>query len=391
MKFSTLLSYVFWGLILFVIGCDDEPIIENIEEKDKLNLPDTLFNYANVELPQHFYDRNIVGLFAIPPTDNDNTPPDNPITDAGATLGRVLFYDKNLSENGTVSCASCHLQSLGFGDDKAKSIGFEGGETPRHSMALANNRFYVRKHYFSDERAETLEDLVLEPFQDPIEMGMTLEELILRIEQKAYYTDLFENAFGDSEVTLERIQKSVAQFVRSMVSFKSKYDKGRSKVDNPFQPFPNFTEEENLGKAIFLSPNSVGVDAASCAVCHATETFSIPVPSNNGLDSVFSDLGTYNTFPFIHFTAAFKAPSLRNIAVRPPYMHDGRFSSLEEVVEHYNSQIVAHVSVPNNLKENDGSPRRMNYTDEQKAALVAFLKTLTDHDFLNDEKFSDPF
>ena len=387
MKLSILLSAIFLGLILFLSSCDDEPIVE----ENPLNLPDTLMNYSDVNLPEHFYTRSIVGLFAIPPIDNDNTPENNPTTDAGATLGRILFYDKNLSQNRTISCASCHKQSLGFGDDKAKSIGFEGGKTERHSMSLANNRFYARKHYFSDERAETLEDLVLQPFQDPIEMGLTLEELIARINEKTYYPDLFEAAFGDTEVNTERIQKAVAQFVRSMISITSKYDIGRAEVGSPFEDFPNFTDEENLGKALFLRPSSVGVDAASCTVCHASETFSIPVPSNNGLDSVFNDLGTYNTFPFIHFTAAFKAPSLRNIAIRPPYMHDGRFSSLEEVIEHYNSKVIAHQSVPNNLKENDGSPRRMNYTDEQKTALVAFLNTLTDDGFLTDEKFSDPF
>lgn len=373
------------GLVIFLGSCDEE----EIPTPEVLNLPDTLFNYT-AALPAHFVDRGTGGLFQLSPNDNDNTPIDNPTTNEGATLGRVLFYDKNLSANKTVSCASCHKQSLGFGDDRPLSLGFEGKETLRHSLSLANNRFYARKHYFSDERAATLEDLVLEPFLDPIEMGMTEDLLLQRIREQLFYEELFTDAFGDSEVTNERIVKAVAQFIRSIVSHNSKYDQGRAMVNSPFIDFPNFTAEENLGKTLFIFPQAINVDAVSCAGCHTSETFGPVAPINNGLDSTFTDLGAYNTFPYNHNYGSFKMPSLRNIAVSAPFMHDGRFETLEEVIEHYNSGIKFYFNLPSNLRVGD-EPRRMNYTEEQKAALVAFLKTLTDDEFLTDEKFSNPF
>ncbi len=193
-----------------------------------LNLPDTPFDYATLDLPAHFTTNvpgqplptSIIGF--------DNTPSDNPITNDGATLGRVLFYDKKLSANGTISCASCHQQNKGFSDDATLSLGYNGGTTGRHSMTLINSRFYQRGRFFWDERAATLEEQVLMPLQDPVEMGMTLEQVISTVEQQAYYPDLFEKAFGSQEVDADRIAKALAQFVRSIVSYSSRYDEGRA-------------------------------------------------------------------------------------------------------------------------------------------------------------------
>ena len=385
MRIVTLLLFVVM-LILSLSSCEQE-----INSHKVLRLPDTLYNYSNVDFPEHFSERVNGGLFEISPFDNDNLPSDNPITNEGATLGRVLFYDENLSKNRTISCASCHQQAFSFSDGKTFSIGLNDELTPRNSPSLVNNRFYVRKHYFMDERAETLEDLILQPFKDPVEMNMSEELLVARILEQPFYEDLFMDAFDDKTITTERISKAVAQFVRSLSSFNSKYDAGRSQVDHPINDFPNFTDEENLGKALFMRPQLVGAnDAFSCLVCHASETFSLPMPVNNGLDSVFTDVGTYTTFPYIHFQGAFKTASLRNIELTAPYMHDGRFETLEEVIEHYNSGILFHQSLPFNLRIGN-EPRRMNYTEEQKAALIAFLKTLTDEQFITDDKFSNPF
>lgn len=384
MRIAFLLLFV-TSIILSLGSCEQE-----INSHKVLRLPDTLYNYSNIDFPNHFKEGVGGGSFEVSPLDNDNTPLENPITDEGATLGRVLFYDENLSKNRTTSCASCHKQSLAFSDGKTLSLGLNDELTFRNSPGLSNNRFYVRKHYFMDERAETLEDLILQPFKDPIEMDMSEELLVARILEQNFYEDLFIDAFGDKTITTERISKAIAQFVRSLASFSSKYDIGRSQVDHPTNDFPNFTDEENLGKSLFMRPQFVGVDAVSCLGCHSFETFTLAVPSNNGLDSVFTDIGTYATFPFIHFMGGFKTPSLRNIELTAPYMHDGRFQSLEEVVEHYNSGIVMHQSLPSNLRDGN-EPRRMNYTEEQKAALIAFLKTLTDDEFINDDKFSNPF
>lgn len=196
------------------------------------DLPETPYNYSQITLPQHFSVNAFpANLPQNAVTDNDNTPADNPITDAGATLGRVLFYERKLSANETVACATCHQQEFAFTDPLALSVGFEGGTTRRRSMSLINARFYESGKFFWDERADTLEDQVLEPIQDHVEMGLTLEELVTVVESQDYYPDLFTDAFGDSEVTTDRISRALAQFVRSIVSYRSKYDEGRAQVN----------------------------------------------------------------------------------------------------------------------------------------------------------------
>lgn len=178
----------------------------------------------------------------------DNTPANNQLTNEGALLGRVLFYDKNLSKNASISCASCHQQSKGFSDNRTLSKGFLNGDTRRHSMTLVNLKYYQRSRFFWDERAATLEDQVLIPFQDAVEMGMTLDEVVNAVKSKEIYPILFQRAFGSTEINSDKISKALAQFVRSIVSFSSKYDAGRSASANMGAPFANFTPEENNGK-----------------------------------------------------------------------------------------------------------------------------------------------
>ena len=361
-------------------------------EVSEINLPDEPFDYTSLNLPAHFTN-NVPGA-NLPTSINgtDNTPTNNQITNDGATLGRVLFYDKKLSANGTIACASCHQQDKGFSDDAVLSLGFAGGTTGRHSMTLINSRFYQRGRFFWDERASTLEEQVLMPFQDAVEMGMTLDEVVNTVESQTYYPELFEKAFGSTEVTSERISLALAQFVRSIVSYSSKYDAGRANAAAPGANFSNFTAEENLGKNLFFAtiPNGGG----ACFGCHTTEAFisANPGPQNNGLDaSSTTDLGAGSVFTNPIFVGRFKTSTLRNIELTAPYMHDGRFATLEEVVEHYNSGIQNHPTLSPALTDANNNPIRLNFTPEEKAALVAFLKTLTDNTLASEEKWSDPF
>jgi cytochrome c peroxidase len=332
------------------------------------NLPAALFEYAAVTLPAHFRQGGRGGTVVAA----DNTPTDNPITNPGATPGRVLFYDKQLSANNTVSCASCHQQSAGFADPVPLSTGFEGGLTGRRSMGLTNARFYDRGRFFWDERAATLEDQVLSPIQDAVEMGMNLDDLVTKLSSTNYYGPLFEDAFGSRTVTSERISRSLAQFVRSMVSFQSKYDAAFVNGNPDFRNV--LTAEEDRGRRIFDQ---------NCANCHETNGQISDQPRNTGLDAVTTDEGAGR--------GRFKSPSLRNIAVRAPYMHDGRFETLREVVNFYNTGIQRNPNLDNRLRARGGAPRRMNLDANEINALITFIEALTDNTFLTDPKFSNPF
>ncbi|HAW78307.1 MAG TPA: cytochrome-c peroxidase, partial [Balneola sp.] len=225
-------SLIIISLIFILSGCkeldsSEEEIIDTIELSEYLNIPASAYNYSDIDVPD-FFDLQ-------PNTEQDNTPNDNAVTDWGATLGRVLFYDKILSSNNTISCSSCHLQESSFSDPDQFSAGFEGGLTGRNSMGISNAMYYENGHFFWDERAATLEEQVLMPIQDEVEMGLTLTELVSKVGQQPYYPVLFEQVYGDNEVTPDRISKALAQFVRSIVSYQSKYDVGRAQVNNPDQ------------------------------------------------------------------------------------------------------------------------------------------------------------
>lgn len=389
-----------FGIFLIVSSCSKETSNPNVSDdpSSELNLPEQPFNYSNISLPDHYLNNDFPAQFQFQfaAIESDNTPTTNPVTDAGATLGRVLFYDVKLSANGTVACASCHQPEHGFSDPEILSIGFDGGLTGRHSMGLANARFYDTGKFFWDERAATLEDQVLMPFQDEVEMGLTLAELESLVSDQSYYPSLFEDAFGDETVTSDRISKALAQFVRSMVSVTSKYDQGRELVNSPLVDFPNFTAEENLGKQLFHSQTLV---APSCNSCHLSEAFVAPllapngttIGTNNGLGADPSDQGIFESTGVNGHRGKFKVPSLKNIAVRPPYMHDGRFASLEEVINHYSTGIQSHPTLQPFLLDSTGQPIQYNFTQTEKDAIIAFLNTLTDTQMLTDEKYSDPF
>jgi cytochrome c peroxidase len=375
---------------------DSEPPVDE-PQSDALDLPDTPYNYADIKLPAH-YTASLV-------RDNDNTPADNPITNDGATLGRVLFYDKALSANRSVACASCHAQEHGFSDTRQFSRGFDGGLTGRNSMGLAEARYYRNGRFFWDERAETLEDQVLMPIQNAVEMGLTLDELVKRVEGQDYYPPLFKKAFGDEKVTSERVSRALAQFVRSIVSFQSRFDEGMEKAASIADPFPGLAPQENLGKALFLGK-------AGCATCHLDNgpppagtppgqppprvnfaVFFIDVATNNGLPpGAVEDNGVGDISGNPADDNRFKSPSLRNVALTAPYMHDGRFETLAEVVDHYDSGVQASPSLDPRLRlPGSNEPRKLNLTAQERAALVAFLGTLTDDVLLNDPKYESPF
>ena len=341
---------------------------------------DNLFNYANQEIPDYISKDNTDG---------------NPIDNKAATLGRVLFYDKNLSSTGTIACASCHIQARAFGDPNVQSIGVNG-LTSRHSMRLVNPRFGREDHFFWDERAETLEAQTTQPIQDHIEMGFSgtngdqdIDDLIIQLESIDYYDTLFEFAFGDSEITENRMQLALAQFIRSIQSFDSRFDEGLAQVNNTSEPFPNFTAEENRGKALFLNTPFEG---AGCADCHIPPEFSITLHAqNNGVITVAGLPGE------IDLTNV-RAPSLRDLvnpdgSLNSPLMHDGSFTSLLEVVNHYNSipEDPANTSLDPRLTDSNGDPQRLNLTEAKKQELIAFLGTLTGSDMYTNEKWSDPF
>jgi cytochrome c peroxidase len=309
-------------------------------------------------------------------------PSDNPVTDHGATLGRVLFYDTRLSANNTTACGSCHLQARSFAHTDRFNKGFEGKLLDRNAMSLVNLRYYPRGRFFWDERARSLEVQTLIPIQSKTEMGHDLNRLLEVLAADSRYPELFEKAFGDRRITKRGMSRALAQFLRSMVSHQSKYDEGRAKASSRNDSFANFTREENRGKQTFMR---------ACATCHLPRGqdahFIMLRPLNNGLDAstTKNDGGVGDITLNAGDVGHFKSPSLRNVELTAPYMHDGRFKTLEEVADHYSRNVKAHPNVDRRVL------RRRNFRESERAALVAFLKTLTDRKFVTDPKFSDPF
>jgi len=369
-------------LVSFWASCKKD-VSQSVDEPDDsaaladLNLPATAYNYANPSLPGHFL---------LPPVNGaDNTPANNPVTNDGATLGRVLFYDSTLSRTYTTACANCHVQAYSFTDEKVLSDGFEGGKTGRHSMSIINARYYQNGSFFWDERAATLEDQVVLPIQDDVEMGMTLTEVVSRLQATDHYPVLFEKAFGSKTIDETKVALALAQFVRSIVSADSKFDEGRAQVNDIRDPFPNYSNQENMGKNLFFG-------RATCATCHGTEAFIAPNARNNGLDLTNTDdAGKGAITGQANQAGLFKVPSLRNVALRPPYMHDGRFATLAEVLDHYSEGIQDNPNLSPPLRRQDGTVNELQLTNVEKTAIIAFLETLNDNSVTTDIKFSNPF
>lgn len=357
-----------------------------------------LANYANQPVPDYIT--------------KDNTPVDNPITDEGANLGRILFFDRALASNNAVACSSCHFQSSAFSDFTRVSFGVNGA-TERHSMRLINGRFAESLHFLWDERALTLEEQTTMPIHDHAELGFSgtqgdgdIDDLIEKLEGIPYYDILFTQAFGDPAISEDRMQRAMAQFVRSIQSFDSKYDEGRAQVSDELTPFPNFTAEENAGKLLFNTdfkttpgtangiPVAVRVSGGlNCSACHRPPEFDIdPGTQNNGIiDMLLSnEPDPDNT----------RSPSLRDLLNAEGNTNGGAFHTglpgegIKAVTEHYNLPFDPthgpNPSLDPRLKP-DGNPQFLDITTQEEAQLEAFIRTLTGTDVYTNPKWSNPF
>ncbi len=309
-----------------------------------------------------------------------------------ATLGRVLFYDKKLSINESVSCASCHKQELAFADDVAFSEGFDGEITNRNSLPLGTTIGFetayrgsgpLRALFSWDESNEDISSQSRAAIISEIEMGLDMETLVDRIQKDEIYPILFRRSYGDEKNIEVRILDALEEFVNSIVSAGSKFDHAtkRNKGD-VFTDFRSFTEEENLGKRIYIH---------NCSHCHSADhRFTSRAVTNNGLDLEYEDKGVGARTLNAKENGVFKIPFLRNVELTAPYMHDGRFETLREVINHYSDGIANHPNLDSSLK-NENGPKKMNFTEEEKKALESYLLTLTDKELMEDVRYSDPF
>lgn len=353
-------------LMTLLTYCKKDPVTEPTEE------PKVVYDAT----PYAFE----AGSFPMP-NFNGNTP-----TVEGVKLGRMLFYEKLLSRDASQSCASCHIQAFGFTDTATFSVGVEGKEGRRQAMSVFNTAWHTNE-FFWDGRAHLLRDQSLKPIQDKLEMNETLENVVSKLSAEQKYKDQFIRAFGNDEITSEKMSLAMEQFMNTIVSNQSKYDKFLAGEIT-------LTASEERGRKLFFQEYNEFLPAesgADCAHCHSTFNFTNNKYMNNGLDmdGQSSDLGREEANGDIKDRGKFKVPSLRNIALTAPYMHDGRFKTLEEVVDHYNNGIQQSTTLDPALAATTNTGLRL--TTQDKADLVAFLKTLTDQTLISDQRFSDPF
>jgi cytochrome c peroxidase len=297
----------------------------------------------------------------------------------------MLFYEKKLSKGETQSCADCHMQEDGFSDIRQFSIGVDELPGRRQAMAIFNMAWHTNG-FFWDGRAPSLRDQALKPIQDPLEMNETLENAIAKLQATKDYRFQFARAFENSTITAEKMGLAMEQFMNTILSMNSKYD--QYLLGNA-----TLSESEQRGYDLFFTefdPNGLS-KGGECFHCHAGVNFTNNKYMNNGLDdeSSFTDLGYFETTADDADKAKFKVPSLRNIAVTPPYMHDGRFATLEEVLNHYNHG-VKNSSTVDKLMQYNISPG-LQLTEQDKADIIAFLNTLTDESYLVNKDYSSPF
>lgn len=315
-------------------------------------------------------------------------------------LGRVLFYDRSMSVNNSVSCSSCHKQVFGFADNVAFSRGFDNELTLRNSMPIQNlgNTFGIigftgvgddrfapgfGQRLFWDGREQDLNKMVLRPILNHIEMGISdTEELAKKLKTIPYYAPLFKKAYDSEEITSEKIADALSWFVRSITTNNTKLDKVR-------MGHARLSALELNGQALFF-------EKYDCNSCHQVET-----PNgyalfggefaNIGLNDEYADNGLSKTSSQSTDAGKFKIPSLRNVSLTAPYMHDGRFATLDEVMEHYSDKISSHLNLDPRLRDENGQARKMNISESEKKAIIAFIHTLTDFDAVTDPKFANPF
>jgi len=326
--------------------------------------------YSYLDLPQSPYNYNT----------------GNP--DEVVTLGRVLFYDGRLSVNSSISCGTCHKQSIAFSDDMQFSRGFQNKLTARNTLPIQNinSGFFDGMgggvSLFWDGRESSLNSMVIKPILNHVEMGMDDEGAIVeKLRAAPYYAGLFNDAFGSSDITINRVSEALAAFTGSITSH-------NTRLDQSLRGSSALSAEEELGRNLFFTKYD-------CNNCHQVQEPSGYQMgggfSNIGLNEDYVDEGVGSITQFSEDDGKFKIPNLRNIALTAPYMHDGRFATLDEVIDHYSTGIVSHRNLDVRLMDNIGQPLRLNIADHEKAALIAFMNTLTDYTMITDAKFSNPF
>jgi len=303
-------------------------------------------------------------------------PPDNPLTEQGVHLGKMLFYEPLLSKNNIQTCNSCHNQNNFFSDTAQFSIGVNGQAGLRHSMPIFNMAYHSQG-FFWDGRADLLRHQVPFPIEDSLEMDETMENVLGKLSAKALYRDQFKRAFNTETITEEYLALALEQFMLSISSYESKYDRVQLGLES-------FTESEERGLQIFNGP-------ANCDQCHVGVNFENRGFENNGLDAEedMLDYGRELATGDPNDRGKFKVPSLRNVSLTAPYMHDGRFQTLEEVVEFYNSEVVYSPTInPFFFSNAEGG---LGLSEQDKEDLVNFMMTLTDESFPDKEEYQSPF
>lgn len=339
-------------------------------KKDKVEHIPTPYE---LEIPSHFPVMQI--------------PEDNPMTVEGVALGRKLFYEKKLSGDNTMSCAACHAPSSAFSDPNQFSEGIDGTQGTRNSMALVNvgwNNFF-----FWDGRAKTLEEQILIPVEDPIEMHDDWSNVMATLKADVTYKNMFFQAFNTTDIDSTHAAKAIAQFIRTMISGFSKYDVMYKNENNITLSaaeqiiFSTITPEEDAGYDLFKSLNG-----ADCFHCHNGPLMQVQKFSNNGLDASFTDLGRGGVTGGANDMGKFKVPTLRNIEFSGPFMHDGRFNTLDEVIEHYSSGIQTSSTIDPLIEY--ASQGGVQLDAFEKDLIKQFLLTLTDETFINNPDFQEP-
>jgi len=380
MTAQNLLSYCACSLIFtLVVSCKDDTPFQGTGEV-YLDLPAERYQYNNF-------------------TDSNN---------AISTLGRVLFYDRNLSLSNTIACASCHKQEYGFADNQQFSRGFGGKFTTRNSMPVQNlngsflmtaedlgfspNSIPDHAHLFWDGRETQLKKLVLQPIGNHIEMGIAdAETLTAKLSALPYYTTLFNDAFASPEITSERVATAIATFCDDINTVNTRFDQF---IQTHFNPVDATVSDGGLSP-LELKGMLLFEQKYNCNSCHGVESTNGYISSgtfaNIGLDIEYADPGRQKVTGDPADAGKFKIPSLRNVAYTAPYMHDGRFATLEDVIGHYSDGIADHPNLDPKLQDDSGHARNMNISEHETQAIIAFLHTLSDKSVLSDPKFSNPF
>lgn len=354
-----------YALLFLFFGCQKESVV--IEDPLKTPIEGD-FSPTSVKIEVPFW---------MPPLPEFQG---NPNTAEGIALGRMLFYDPILSKDSTLSCGSCHQQQFAFTDPKQFSIGIRGLPSKRNSMAIINLA-YNTNGFFWDGRAPTLQAQAIHPIEDPLEMNDTWENVVSKLARHPEYPKRFRAAFGiqtPSEISREHVIKAITQFERTLISADSRFDKVVWKNQGWL------TDEELRGKQLFFFEENQSLEHPGCSHCHFDPLFTDNSFRNNGLDKTFTDMGRAMVTQNPADQAKFRVPTLRNIALTGPYMHDGRFQTLEEVLEHYSRG-------GHGVANEDVNIRPFPLTERDKLDLIAFLETLTDTSFINNPAFSNPF